>query len=428
MVAVDTQQRETMSVFVPKSTYESHVQAQIDAGRLHPIINDDRAYIDGSGTYDLASGWRDWSTDTTILFDVTDPPAPVGRKCLGATFNAAGAQLRLHTSYDVDEDPRIPSDYTHLAFWIHGGTTGGQQLTASLYDADGVPGNAIAVAPPLAEEWTLVEIPIDQFGVPTIGDIVFDNTAGAAQPTFYMDDIGLLWTDPLPPGVGEYISTNGGAASAQIDCDAEGRVWFSEAETDDILWTTDGVTFNTFLTSNEIVAAYQAHGALDPTVYDGVTNGVQVLGLIRDKMGTAYWGENQTRSIWKAPACGGTEHIIHLATAEEIKDALGIGNSPRGLNCFSIRGLELLTFNFVDSNTVYKVDLETFDYGDFDEDIDVDADDFDVFFLDCMAGPGVSLPPIGCAEEQFDWADLDDDNDVDVADFGKFQLFFTGSL
>jgi hypothetical protein len=148
--------------------------------------------------------------------------------------------------------------------------------------------------------------------------------------------------------------------------------------------------------------------------------------MAMDKMGTIYIGDNQTRSIWKMPACGGTENVICLAYKDDIQAALGLPSGPRGMDCFTIRGTELLTLNFVDGNFIYKVDLDTFDYGDFDGDIDNDGDDL-ALFAGVMQGPDVITPPPG-QEELFDWADLDEDVDVDLHDYYKMQQFATGSL
>ncbi len=429
LIAVDTQVPETFSVLTSKAKLEAHIEALTAAGRKHPIVNPDRAYVDSSSY--LGTRWTNWSSECTWDYGITDPAAPVGTKCMEARFTEAGAKLRFHSVYDdtdPEESPRYFDDYSSLAFWIHGGVDGGQEMTVTLYDIAEVPGNIIPVAPLEAGVWNYVEIPIEQFGsMDTIGDIVFNNTADDGQPKFYLDDVGLRWTDPLPPGVGDYVVEDAGMASAQLDCDAEGRVWFAEDETDDIVWTTDGVTLNTFLTSNEIVAAYIEAGTLEPSGYF-ISNGVQVLGMIRDPMGTVYWSDNQSRSIWKAPAKNAGQHIIQLASKAEIQEALELGtSSPRGLGCFSIRGQELLTYNFVDSNTVYKVDLNTFDYGDFDGDFDADLDDYNLFFTECLAGPGVSTPPGSCTQDQFDMADLDNDGDVDINDFKDFQSFFTGA-
>ena len=70
---------------------------------------------------------------------------------------------------------------------------------------------------------------------------------------------------------------------------------------------------------------------------------------------------------------------------------------------------------------------------DFDQDCDVDGDDFLVFAL-CSQGPAVpydpnNLPP-GCEVsadmEGFNAADFDKDGDVDGDDFGVFQRCYSG--
>ncbi len=54
--------------------------------------------------------------------------------------------------------------------------------------------------------------------------------------------------------------------------------------------------------------------------------------------------------------------------------------------------------------------------GDIDGDRDVDADDY-ALFAGCMAGPGVTQPPLQCEPADFEAADLSGDDDVDLADF-----------
>ncbi|MBP7935592.1 MAG: hypothetical protein KA354_13175 [Phycisphaerae bacterium] len=58
---------------------------------------------------------------------------------------------------------------------------------------------------------------------------------------------------------------------------------------------------------------------------------------------------------------------------------------------------------------------------DYDEDCDVDGNDFEVF-LACVSGPGVLQADASCRQK----ADLDNDGDVDQNDFGVFQRCFTG--
>lgn len=63
--------------------------------------------------------------------------------------------------------------------------------------------------------------------------------------------------------------------------------------------------------------------------------------------------------------------------------------------------------------------------GDVDHDGDVSLNDFGAF-AGCLAGPGVSVPPEGCAMSDFTQADLDDDKDLDLRDLASFQRLFTG--
>ena len=94
---------------------------------------------------------------------------------------------------------------------------------------------------------------------------------------------------------------------------------------------------------------------------------------------------------------------------------------------------EPVPFDFIDNVRVYdgRVDrgaYETVDEyclrGDFDLDGDVDIDDFSMFY-DCMAGPGISIPPPGCDSIDFARADLEGDDDVDLADSAAFQMVFS---
>jgi hypothetical protein len=64
--------------------------------------------------------------------------------------------------------------------------------------------------------------------------------------------------------------------------------------------------------------------------------------------------------------------------------------------------------------------------GDFDDDGDVDLDDY-ARFEDCMTGPDEGSLPPGCPAADFAEADLDDDNDVDLFDFAVLEGLFGGS-
>jgi hypothetical protein len=70
----------------------------------------------------LANGWEDWSWDSTTAGDAT-APVHNGSHAYAVTYDVAWAAfyLRANTAFNT-------TGYTHLRFWIHGGTNGGQQL------------------------------------------------------------------------------------------------------------------------------------------------------------------------------------------------------------------------------------------------------------------------------------------------------------
>ncbi len=63
--------------------------------------------------------------------------------------------------------------------------------------------------------------------------------------------------------------------------------------------------------------------------------------------------------------------------------------------------------------------------GDLNLDGDVDLGDFSSFMI-CIAGPNVTVPPVGCDAEDFENCDLDKDGDADMTDLRTFQESFTG--
>lgn len=84
-------------------------------------------------------------------------------------------------------------------------------------------------------------------------------------------------------------------------------------------------------------------------------------------------------------------------------------------------------FTFHGFTNVLLQDLD----GDFDDDLDVDTDDF-AAFASCMDGSGSIPNPddptiTTCEVECINAFDGDDDRDVDVEDFAEFQVYFTGN-
>ncbi len=408
LLAIDTQIPEQASIFVSEERGRQYIQDQIDAGRSMAIINGVWVYTDS-----IDSDWNKSTTSTTLSTSNTEQYI-VGSKAMKVTYTAVDAEFDL---YSDDGKAPDPAGLAELDFWIHGGADGGQEIDIWLINSNGT-GGSVSLTPPQANTWTNVVIPVSLFGVvDDVFTIRFESTAADAQPPFYLDHIMFNFTDPAPAWAGMFNTDEIGIGSSQTSVDHLNRIWFSESETDDIIWTTDGVTLNTFLKSSEIVTAYIDEGHVDPSPKaTDVTNAVGVKALIVDKMGTVYWSENATHSVWKAPAIDPANNIVLLADSEDIKSALSIG-SARGNNAFTIRGTDLLMLNFVDANIIYKVSMDTFDFGDFDADFDADLEDFG-YFQRCFQQDATTN---GC-----DKCDFDEDLDVDLDDFEKFEGFITG--
>ncbi len=131
----------------------------------------------------LTSGWADWSWDTAV--DVTNPaPVQGGTSSLAVRFNAAWAGLSLHTDSAVSTGGN-----SKLRFWINGGATGNQLLRIV------VNGNANATFPVTApaNAWQEILVPLSAVGSPaSVSDIYWQESTGAPQPLFYLDDISLI--------------------------------------------------------------------------------------------------------------------------------------------------------------------------------------------------------------------------------------------
>lgn len=130
----------------------------------------------------LASGWQDWSWDTTRVAVPT--PRHGGANALAVTHTAAWAGLYFHANAAVSA-----AGYTHLRFWIHGGPAGGQRIVVVV---NGSSANTFAVTA-AANSWKQIKAPLSSLGNPAaISDIYWQDAAGGPQPTYYLDDIALV--------------------------------------------------------------------------------------------------------------------------------------------------------------------------------------------------------------------------------------------
>jgi hypothetical protein len=134
----------------------------------------------------LTRGWQDYSWETTRIFDNTEP-VHSGSSSIAVTYTAAYGGLLLH------KDLALPtSDYNAILFWVNGGNTGGQSVNFHVNDSEESYFFVVQ-----ANTWLQVTVPLAVIGNPTtISELFWQSNSGSGQPTFYLDDISLIKTQP----------------------------------------------------------------------------------------------------------------------------------------------------------------------------------------------------------------------------------------
>ncbi|HEX8823827.1 MAG TPA: polysaccharide deacetylase family protein [Archangium sp.] len=138
----------------------------------------------------LGIGFSDWSWATRNLNERTTVYA--GTSAISFEPDAWKA-LYFHHGTGIDL-----SRYTSLELWVHGGTSGGQQVRVQLRDGDTVLGvvqlNTALGHPIQAGTWQRVSIPFSSLGLSagTLRDLYIQDTSGKDQGTLYIDDLRLV--------------------------------------------------------------------------------------------------------------------------------------------------------------------------------------------------------------------------------------------
>jgi hypothetical protein len=159
----------------------------------------------------LENGWQDWSWSTTRNFNNTGTYVHSGAASISATItNAWGALSLWHSAFDS-------SVYTNLTFWINGGASGGQQLQIYAELTSGAQ-PAINLPTLAANTWQQIRFSLSALGVanqPNFIRFSIQDRSGAAEPTFYVDDISLV-TNAVVSGTNAPISISINASSNRI--------------------------------------------------------------------------------------------------------------------------------------------------------------------------------------------------------------------
>jgi endoglucanase len=150
----------------------------------------------------LASAWADWSWETTRNF-ANVLPVHSGSASIAVTYSAAWGGLLLNA-----DTAQSTAGYNSIRFWVHGGASGGQSI--NFHVNDGAESYPFIVQ---ANTWSQVTVPLSALGSPaSLNALVWQDASGAAQPTFYLDDISLsTYTQAriyLPMAVRSFSSAN----------------------------------------------------------------------------------------------------------------------------------------------------------------------------------------------------------------------------
>lgn len=141
----------------------------------------------------LRGGWQDQSWGGAFDFAQTGT-VEAGSAAIAVTYSIAQGVLVLHN------DSLVPTGgYRALRLAVNGGAAGGQRLTIRLADWFGHDGPALDLARYLpggavaAGQWQVATIPLADLGFSGNGfnRLELANASGAAQPTFYLDDLLL---------------------------------------------------------------------------------------------------------------------------------------------------------------------------------------------------------------------------------------------
>jgi hypothetical protein len=150
----------------------------------------------------LENSWQNWSWSTTVILNNTGTYVHSGAASISATITSGWSALSLwHSAQDS-------SAYTNLTFWINGGASGGQRL--QIYaEVTGASKPAINLPTLAAGTWQQMNFSLSALGVanqPNFIRFSIQDRSGAAEPTFYVDDITLQAGAPVQSGTNANVT------------------------------------------------------------------------------------------------------------------------------------------------------------------------------------------------------------------------------
>jgi hypothetical protein len=152
----------------------------------------------------LVNGWSDGSYGVTHSLANTSPVHSGSRSISATVTNAWGAIALNHSSMTT-------TGFASISFWLHGGSSGGQQLQMYGNLSTGVQSARYHLAAPLANTWQLYTVSLPALGVANATNFTgfaIQDSAGSTESTFYLDDIQL--NPVVPPPALTHFTINAG--------------------------------------------------------------------------------------------------------------------------------------------------------------------------------------------------------------------------
>ena len=209
----------------------------------------------------LTNGWADGGSYTISLnYANTSPVYPGSSDSISATITGAYGGIALSHAEMTD------SNYASISFWLNGGASGGQHL--QMYGVLGYANQSArySLNTPVANTWQQYTVPLSALGVANstiFNGFVIQDSAGTAEPTFYLDDIELV--NATGPGL-THLTVNAGQTIRKADAR-----WFG---LNTAIWDSDLDTPQTLnLLTNMGMLALRFPGGSVPIITTGLPTG-----------------------------------------------------------------------------------------------------------------------------------------------------------
>ncbi|HEY0477226.1 MAG TPA: hypothetical protein VGD37_06860 [Kofleriaceae bacterium] len=141
----------------------------------------------------LRSAWENWSWASVDL--ASTAVVHSGTTSIAVNADAWTALWFRHAAFDT-------TDYGSVSFWIHGGPVGGQRLHVAATLADSGQPIGFDIPPLVPGVWQQVTIPLSTLGAGAAASFTgfwLQEWTGAAQPTYYVDDVAMVRSVPVTP-------------------------------------------------------------------------------------------------------------------------------------------------------------------------------------------------------------------------------------